>query len=290
MMNIINYGPLTLSLNESNDTLTITSCDKEATEVVLPEYIDGKPVVGIGAYAFEDCKKLLCVKVPNDGESFLDYEFMGFEIGDQAFSGCTSLKDIDIPHGISMLGHGAFRNCVSLESIYLPRCYISPYAFSGCVSLKEINPTSCISEGVFSHCKSLSVFPLLDSTTAIEADAFEHCYALTEIVIPASVRRIEPLAFRSCYGLKEVIFADPDNWYGSNKYTRKEYSLDLGNPRLNAERLSRMDFDDGCRGWYKKIPGISNAESDFEAKLRQMDEEFFAKLSAQKDNDEEKKD
>lgn len=253
-MKEIKYEKLTLEYSESESVLTVTDCEKDAVSVVIPKEIDGTPVVAIGEKAFYGCDQLVSVALPENEEFFSgEKALFGFDIGDGAFAGCRSLKLAKLPLSLSTIGHGAFRECESLEEIFIPDCYVGPYAFCRCYSLKRVNPIDVISDGVFSHCKSLEVFPVKDGTDTIGEDAFEHCYALTNAVIPASVERIEGLAFRNCRGLKTVTFLDPDDWYGSSRYSSiSDYELDLSAPAHNAYCLRTMDFDDGCLCWYKK--------------------------------------
>jgi hypothetical protein len=56
-------------------------------------------------------------------------------------NGCTSLKTINIPDGITDIGQKAFMNCKSLKSITLPSTIqkFGQYQdFEGCVSLSSI--------------------------------------------------------------------------------------------------------------------------------------------------------
>ena len=242
-------GPLTFTPIKDDTELSITKCDAYAVSVVIPLDVDGTPVSEIGESAFENCKRLREITFPNDLD--LQMSDSGLNIEDYAFSGCTSLTSITIPYGVRKLGRGAFSGCSALRHAELPEFIISvgDYAFSHCEALKTITPLSEINEGVFSHCKSLSVFPVSNTVSVISEDAFYHCYGLTKITIPESVRVIEPLAFRSCYSLKSVTFECPDGWVVSNIYTSKLAELDLSDPKKNAEMLSKMDFDDGCGGW-----------------------------------------
>ena len=211
-------GPLTFTPIKEDTELSITKCDADAVTVEIPLEVNGVPVSVIGESAFEGCKKLREVTFPNGLD--LQMSDSGLSIEDSAFCGCTSLRHVDIPYGVRKLGHRAFKGCTSLRSATLPSFVIDvgPYAFSDCESLRTITPLCEINEGVFSHCKALSHFPVSDSVSIISEDAFYHCYGLTKITIPASVRVIEPLAFRSCYSLKSVTFECPDGWYSSNVY------------------------------------------------------------------------
>ena len=253
-MKEIQYEKLTLRSNESETAYTVTDCEKDAVEVTIPKEVDGVPVTGVGENAFKDCDKLCLVNFPeNDVDDFIDEKTFRV-IGDYAFSGCTSLRFIELPDWTWEIGRGAFCDCAALESAkFSDDAYVYSYAFYHCENLREVTAVRHVNEGVFSHCKSLENFPVASGAKEIGEDAFEHCYALKEIVIPASVKRIEALAFRSCRGLQRVVFEKPEDWYVSFRYAgQKARALDLSNPEKNAEMLSRQDFDDGVIVWYRK--------------------------------------
>ncbi|MBQ7761590.1 MAG: leucine-rich repeat domain-containing protein [Clostridia bacterium] len=248
-MEDIVYGKLTLTPDKFENTCVIVDCEKDATSVEIPLLVEGRLVVGIEEQAFKDCKSLESVTFPNDEDYYTCDDFTMFEIGEYAFNYCTSLKSIDIPSYVSSIGRGAFCGCSSLVTAHVGDCFIGPFAFYECKALEKINSIDCISEGVFSGCESLKVFPVSKKATEIDEDAFEHCYELVDITIPAGVTRIGPLAFRGCYGLKRVTFENPVGWSWHCVYNDTDYPLDLSNPEKNAEMLSTMDFDDGCSGW-----------------------------------------
>ena len=62
------------------------------------------------------------------------------EIGDYAFSGCTSLKSIMIPNSVTSIGEFAFNCCTSLQSIDIPDSVtqINGTIFSDCNNLTSI--------------------------------------------------------------------------------------------------------------------------------------------------------
>ena len=97
-------------------------------------------------------------------------------IGDGAFSRCSSLTNIVIPNSVTDIGNSAFSNCSSLSNIVIPDSVtaIGNFAFWGCSSLSNI------------------VIP--DSVTAIGDYAFYYC-SLSNIVIPDSVTAIGICAF-----------------------------------------------------------------------------------------------
>lgn len=60
------------------------------------------------------------------------------EIGESAFTGCTSLKSIVISKGVKEIGTTAFYGCTSLKNITIPESVtkIASTAFSDCTSLE----------------------------------------------------------------------------------------------------------------------------------------------------------
>ncbi len=245
-------GPLTLTL-EKNETYTVTACEKDAVEVTVPAEVDGIRVAKVGDYAFEDCSLLASVTFEEkETDGVLD-ELGLAEIGAHAFMRCISLTRITLPWRLDWVGWGCFHSCTALTEVECnPYTYFSGYAFAHCTALVKITPLHCISEGLFSHCASLTYLPLAEGVDTISEDAFEHCDALLAITIPASVTRIEARALRGCYGLKTATFERTECWYGSNSYRREDVEIDVSDPVENARDLAWMDFDDGEIAWYRK--------------------------------------
>ena len=249
---MIKYGNLTLDDRDREGMLWVTACEKDATEVKIPLCIDGQHVVGIGAYAFENCRLLERVLFDEaDEDAYVEGELLSV-IEEHAFMGCSSLTEIELPSSVFSVGHGAFHSCTALREVKMPSDpYLAPYVFYGCVSLSSVTPTSYPSEGVFSGCSSLAALPLTDGVEEICEDAFEGCEGLTAAVIGKGVKCIEALAFRGS-SLTSVTFEEPEGWVEFNSYRGEDIPLDLSNPVANAELLSRMDFDDGVVHWKKK--------------------------------------
>ena len=90
------------------DGINITGCDTSISgDIVIPDTIDGYPVVYLGDYAFKNCDKITSVTIPDSVKS----------IHNSAFPyTCKNLKEITIGAGVSIL-----------PSIYAPveRVFIS---------------------------------------------------------------------------------------------------------------------------------------------------------------------
>ena len=137
---------------EANDgKIIITSYEPDdSEELVIPNNIAGRQVIGIGYSAFYGCDKLRTITIP-DGVANIDiYAFEACtalekinvpssvkNIGVGAFYGCSSLKDFTVPAGISEIKYSTFYHCEALETIILPGTIrnIFTYAFDGCTSL-----------------------------------------------------------------------------------------------------------------------------------------------------------
>ena len=83
-------------------------------------------------------------------------------IGEAAFSGCTSLKSVDIPSTVTEIGNSAFERCKALESINIPSSVtkIGRSAFEQCPRLTSVDIPSGVTEigdGAFEDCRLVTV-------------------------------------------------------------------------------------------------------------------------------------
>ena len=93
------------------DSIEITYYPRNETGAVeIPGEIDGKPVTSIGEHAFEDCRDLTSVTIPEGITA----------IGERAFRGCKGLRSITIADSVTSIGGAAFSFCSSLRSIPSP--------------------------------------------------------------------------------------------------------------------------------------------------------------------------
>ena len=160
------------------------------------EYAIREGVKAIGDNAFQICKYLKGVNIPNSVTS----------IGNRAFIACSSLNSIDVPDSVTCIGDSAFYDCSSLTSIDIPNSVtcIRESAFGVCSSLTSINiPNSVTTIGnfAFSGCSSLNSIDIPNSVTSIGHCAFKDCISLISITIPSSVVSIEGNPFVGCLGV-----------------------------------------------------------------------------------------
>ena len=108
------------------------------------------------------------------------------QIGEYAFAGCTGLRRIEIPEGVTAIGRNAFEQCTSLTEAELG---------SGLTSI-EIS--------VFDGCSALERIVIPDSVTRIERDAFRNASALSEVRLSGSLTYLGGQAFDGCENLTEI--------------------------------------------------------------------------------------
>ena len=116
-----------LRYKKEDDGVVITGFQGEPEALVIPETIDGAPVVRIGDGAFDQRLGLSSITLPEGLK----------EIGEEAFDSCASLTSIELPEGLTNIGSDAFCGCASLTSITLPpgMMEIEDWTFDGCVNL-----------------------------------------------------------------------------------------------------------------------------------------------------------
>ena len=145
-------------------------------------------------------------------------------IGDYAFSGCSSLTSVTIGNSVTSIGNEAFRSCSGLTSITIPNSVMSigEKAFSNCTKLTSLKVESgntkfdsrdncnaiieTASNKLIAGCNT-TVIP--NSVTSIGQDAFRGS-GLTGVIIPNSVTSIGSYAFNNCSALTSVTLNSND--------------------------------------------------------------------------------
>lgn len=137
---------------EGTDGIQITRYAGDDSVVVIPDYINGQPVTGIGELAFSRSEEICFLSIPQSVK----------KIGNNAFAECKKLSTItgiesveelgygafrdtailkaELPEGLKQIGYCTFYNCSQLVSVSIPVgvTYIDEYAFSGCWNLTKL--------------------------------------------------------------------------------------------------------------------------------------------------------
>lgn len=206
------YGTVSVAAAEFDDysgDIVIPSAVKEIDD----SYSDSYKVIAIDDYAFAETKELVSITLPSSLETIGEKAFwcsglerikipMGklTEIGRSIFSGCWSLKTIELPSTIKKIGYGAFSNCYELKTIIMPGVVsIGNYAFKNCNALTEIvlpEPLKYIRNEAFSQCDNLQKVTCGNNLLSIGEFAFTQCPELVTIELPESLREMQKGAFQ----------------------------------------------------------------------------------------------
>ena len=159
--------------------VTITKYVGENSLAVVPNQIDGKPVLKIGEYAFSDNCFIKAITI----EAKL-VEICGF-----AFQFCDELETINLPDSLKYIGESAFEGCVKLKSILIP-------------------PIDRINKSTFEECCALTFVEIPRTVQLIDERAFEFCLNLREVKMYEGLREIRNGAFFCCRRLKTFYMPD----------------------------------------------------------------------------------
>ena len=163
-------------------------------------------------------------------------------VGNFAFEGTSTLKEVTIPSSIIKIGSSAFNDCKNLESVYIEdlvswfnmsiassplqyakKLYVngklihdiivpegvtsidSRFAyFKGITSLTCPSSVKTIGNQSFCQCSNLSSVVLGDSVETIGNRAFAECTLLPSIRFPETLTSIGEQAFVTCNGITEI--------------------------------------------------------------------------------------
>ena len=211
-----------------------------ADNIIIPDYIDGKPVTVIGEYAFDSQSNLTGTLIIPDTIKHISF---------CSFALCSKLSEIIIGNKVESIGNNAFAFCSNLSSLYIPNTvsYIGNLFLDHCCSLETIivdpeNTSFCSSDGVlFDKTRTtLIYYPinkkdatyyvpstvrfiaemafmdnacvenviLPDTLSSLGEGAFVNCSTLKSINIPGSIAEIPSYAFESCFNLSTVILSN----------------------------------------------------------------------------------
>lgn len=161
------------------------------------------------------------LKIPNtlDGKTVTS-------IGDQAFSGCSSLTSVELPDSVTSMGVNPFAGCESLKNIQVSLEQPVFAVIDGVLFNKAEKSLICypagkqeedyeipqgiqqIKSGAFAGCRFLTIIELPDSVTSIGDGAFAECSFLTIIELPDGLTSIGEYAFLGCSALTSIELPD----------------------------------------------------------------------------------
>ncbi len=180
--------------------------DDAPSNMILYTSTDGKVITPYVSDVFG--AKIVSNEYVN-GQGVITFDGPVTNIGENAFSNCSSLLTITLPASVKSIENSAFSYCFYLSSISIPPSVtsIEAYAFRRCSSLVRITipfNVTCIGDGAFSECSGLETITIPSSVTNIGHSAFLDCISLTTISIPSSVNDIREDTFSNCRSLTSI--------------------------------------------------------------------------------------
>ena len=145
------------------------------TSITIPETYNGKPITVVEGYAFESCKSLIHIAIP-DTVKIIETN--------TAFSKCTALQTVDI-----------YKVDGNTQRTY--------WSEGGVIF--AYNDVTAATEIVYVPAAMTGDYVIPDSVTTIPMKAFSGT-KITSVTIPTSVTSIEMNAFYNCRNLSSVEF------------------------------------------------------------------------------------
>lgn len=157
--------------------------DKNITKVEIPATYGKSKVGHIADFAFENCKQLKQVIIPEGIKT----------IGLDAFSGCNSIASVKIPASVTYVAPRAFYSCDALTKIEVEDGNERYESIDGVLYDKIDKVIVAYPMGLASEC-----YTVKEGTLTIGSNAFAVASKLETVVLPDSVTVIEERAFSAC--------------------------------------------------------------------------------------------
>ena len=184
------------------------------------EFAKGCGITSLSTNCFEDCTALTRIDLSPLTKLMGTY---------YAFRDCTSLEEVVLPEGMTIIDEGSFLNCSALKSLYLPDSLekIVKNAFDGCIGLESISvgknlrlyePTA---SNVIFNSHALKSIIFRDGVESLDGYAMFSITSPVSVEVPASVNMVSGRTFFN-YSTMTITFAgdcpqttEKDKWYGN---------------------------------------------------------------------------
>lgn len=163
---------------------------ENANNLFLPEMIDGYMVTGIDSFSFEGFDKMSYIEIPDCVKN----------IGTNAFSGCTGLKEVYLGENTTVVGENAFADCTNLSIVSVTSDYFN-------------------AENAFKNNSSKLTFVISENNTAAESFAKNNGYSVITAGCSADSNTIDFKGNTVVYkGLKYNYLTNYINKYSDAEY------------------------------------------------------------------------
>ena len=206
-------------------------------EVVIPSSITHLNhtynIVAIGEGAFENCKLVETVIIPNSVVN----------IKDRAFQLCSNMVSCSIPSGLEYIGEQTFFDCESLYGeLVIP------------------NTVNSIKEATFSGCKNITAIIIPNSISSIERLAFNNCCSLTSIHLPNELKVVGEKCFYGS-GITSITIPSTVTSIGQSSFANTSLKTIYFEEGSNLKSIGNSAFH-GCPLESLDLPNSLNTIGD----------------------------
>ena len=234
--------------NEYGVDVTYCKLKKTVEQFVLPEEVNGKPVVAIASYAFSSFES----SVPEIYAQHVILPDTIRVIEHDAMNKIYKAEKIHLPHSLEYIGAQALPSGYLCAAEWEPATdkydfcdgfIIDTSTQTAIHCFSEAPDTVTIPEGVVELSDGLFAgWPLKqvhfpESLRVIGEGAFYECYQLTELTFPSNLMVIEPYAFGLCANISELSFPSTLMYIGEKAFHQHSIS-DYG-------ALSQLTLNEG---------------------------------------------
>ena len=264
---LVNNGEFVYQLYKGNATIVSGQCETDT--LIVPEEIDGYPVVGILTDAY-DCTDVVEIILPEslelieenafrNCEELLDLSIAGSTSAARGFENMEKLKTLTILKGTGAMHdyelsfdapwHDSFYNITTLN-LADGITHIGDNSFSGFMSVRYLSiphTVESIGEAAFTNFLSLRRLEIPNSVKVIEERAFFNDPLESRsisVIVPKYVEEIGDMAFSP----DRTYYAYKDSDGASNlaahhiAYTEIDYSFTEENYKIRVGQTSQLQF------------------------------------------------
>lgn len=239
----LSNGTLTLSGSgamqdyESGEARPWEAKKDEITTIVITLANGNKSITSIGNYAFSNLKNLKSVEIQgNEKKHTLQ------TIGEGAFSNCTALTTVALPHSVVSIGNDAFAGCTSLTTVDIQLHNsisnsnlenIGNSAFEGCSSLTSFGVDATANQGEIN---------IPTNVTNVGDNSFSDCSSITNVTFPDGTI-VGDGAFSGCENLKEVNNLPESKNVGDGAFSGCENLTNVGGETVSVKSEELYGFE-----------------------------------------------
>lgn len=212
----------------------------QITTIVITLASGNNSITSIGNYAFSNLKNLKSVEITGNEKK---YKLQ--TIGEGAFSNCTALTTVELPHSVESIGNDAFAGCTSLTTVDIQLHNsvknsnlenIGNSAFEGCSSLTSfgVDATATANQGKIN---------IPTNVTNVGDNSFSDCSSITNVTFPDGTVSVGDGAFSGCENLKEVNNLQESDKVGDGAFSGCENLTNVGGETVSVESVKQDGFE-----------------------------------------------